>query len=1227
MMRAFLRYVLCIWTVCALNPTAISAQAADGDAKSLTLLGRSALDHLHFKLSGDDWTWLGRKRELVLGAAAPDFLPFDITASGRDYEGITADYMAIVGNMLGVKVSVRRYATRAAALDALAKGKIDLLGTANNVDTYDQGLALSSSYVADRLALVTRIDERREIAKGAGLRLAAAANYRSPDAIKKIYPDAQLKFFASDQAAMAAVAFGQADMFLGDAISANYLINVNDFNLLYLSNFIPVGSGGFTFAMRKDDQRLLRAVNAVLGAIPKEEKNTIERRWSLGSEAYLSTDKLDLTPREQRWLDQHKKMRVLVNEQYAPLSFFDKDGRFLGLAADILRLVKWRTGLEFEILHTNLLGGVISQMYKENADLIAVLGIAEEREDKVNFTRPYLAAPYVLVTRTGSDEPASLDDLKGHTLELEPDHPLIPMLRHKYPEIRLRLVANALDGMDRLKAGTIDGVIFNTVTAKYFINRYFKNDLRVATVVGDGPLQLAFGVNQGAPELRSILDKALLSISPEELATIGNRWSNSAVVPAYRWNNNRRDVYQIIGGAALLALGLLAWVIYLRRQIAQRKLAQRTLGDQLEFTRAMIDGTPHPIYVFDSHSRLVQCNHAYLKFFDIELEQVLGKKLQDLPYISKEVADKYRHVYQETMRTGTPHFEDTEIHARGSVFSVYRWLLPYKDSQGSPVGIIGGWIDITERDRLLQELLDAKARADEASLAKSTFLATMSHEIRTPMNAIIGMLELSLKYADQGRLERSSIEVAYNSANSLLGLIGDILDIAKIESGKLDLFPQRANLRELIELVVRVFDGVARQKGLILRLQIDSRIQGDVLIDPQRFTQIAFNLISNAIKFTDQGSIQVRLDGEMKEAERLQVRLSVEDSGIGICAEDQEKLFSPFSQVGPTKNQATSGTGLGLVISRKLIEMMGGQLQLSSEPGLGTLIMVTVSVLALEPVAAPVHPVVAGSGPAQPGGALRVLVVDDHAPNRMVIAQQLQFLGHEVTVAEEGEAALKLWAPERFELVLTDCNMPVIDGYQLAMAIRKIEKAHPDLRKCTIFGFTANAQEEEIVRCRDAGMDDCLFKPIGLDALRNRLAALEATRPPVNADSNGKASPLPIVEESVFDGAALDTLTDGNLAMRKDLLREMIQSNRQDIIDLSAHAVSEKWADVADVAHRLKGGARIARADSLITACLALEVVCHEPVNAEQIREKADLVRAEIGRLDAALSVELSKLG
>ncbi|MFJ2986628.1 response regulator [Collimonas sp. NPDC087041] len=737
--------------------------------------------------------------------------------------------------------------------------------------------------------------------------------------------------------------------------------------------------------------------------------------------------------------------------------------------------------------------------------------------------------------------------------------------------------------------------------------------------------EVDLGVQHGAPELLSILNKALSGIPPEELAILANRRRNNADVKVSTWRTYPGYLYLGIGTMLILMIGTLAWIGYLRHQMANRKLVERALGDQLEFIRTLIDGTPHPIYVRDSESRLILCNRAYLDFFGVESRKVMGQSLAETFIAPDPSAEHFLRLYQQALDTGLVSTQDVEIQVRGSLFRIHHWMFPYKDSVGQHVGIIGGWLDITEREILIQELLKSKERADAANSAKSTFLATMSHEIRTPMNAIIGMLELTLKYADQGRWERSSIEVAYSSAMALLDLIGDILDIAKIESGKLDLFPQRANLRELIESVVRVFDGLARQKKILLHLQIDEQISNDVMIDPQRFKQIAINLIGNAIKFTDQGTVTVRLEGEMQEADRILIRLHVEDTGIGISAEDSEMLFSPFSQGRATKSNASSGTGLGLVISQKLTKMMGGQLHLSSQLGVGTTVVVTMSLAMLPTVPALSEPLPHDSKQARKISSLRVLVVDDHVPNRMVITQQLQFLGHQVVTAQDGEAALQLWEPGRYDLVITDCNMPMMDGYELARAIRQSERNHPTFSPCTIFAFTANAQVEEVARCLEAGMDDCLFKPISLERLRERLISITVDNPRLHGEKKVDFAGEP-EELSPFESETLNMLSGGNVAIVSDLLREMIKSNRQDQVQLDIYAHDARWNQVAEVAHRIKGAARLANADMLIATCVALESACGGVIDKAAIHAKIAAVATEIEKLEVALSTHLSTI-
>jgi two-component system sensor histidine kinase EvgS len=551
--------------------------------------------------------------------------------------------------------------------------------------------------------------------------------------------------------------------------------------------------------------------------------------------------------------------------------------------------------------------------------------------------------------------------------------------------------------------------------------------------------------------------------------------------------------------------------------------------------------------------------------------------------------------------------------------TIYHWILPFRDSLGEVQGIIGGWIDISERRELIEELQAAKEQADNANRAKSTFLATMSHEIRTPMNAVIGMLELALKRADHGHLDRPAIEVAYSSAKDLLELIGDILDIARIESGRLTLSPERANLRQLVESVIRVFDGLARQKSLSLLMDLDSGINTDVLIDPLRFKQILSNLISNAIKFTEQGQVKITLQTLMeKDTQLLQLKVRIQDSGVGISKQDQERLFEPFSQADNQIQQARTGAGLGLVICRSLCEMMGGTLELSSEPGQGTQVNMSFNLTRLEPLA--VSTAIREALP-QTGEALNILVVDDHPANCLLLCQQLEFLGHRCAVAEHGAQGLELWLQDHFDLVVADCNMPIMNGYDLTRAIRNHEQVHGHQR-CAIWGFTANAQPEEKQRCREAGMDDCLFKPISLTSLSerlNRIHPLEATQ-----DKTQYVSAAP--ESETFNMGSVHALTGDRPEMIRRLLDQLLHSSQEDRHELNLLDPLKDGSALSQMAHKIKGAARIIRADRVIRACEAMETACNDTAPSKVIDACQQAMISAMTELELALEEELASM-
>ncbi|WP_395608457.1 transporter substrate-binding domain-containing protein [Pseudomonas sp. B22129] len=1176
-----------------------------------TLLSRESAVQLDIQLDKAQRQWLQNKRELVLGTAIPDYPPFDLTSSGRDYEGLTADYAGLLAKVLSLPIKVLRYPTREAAIRALETGDIDLLGSSNGYEASNPNLTLSEPYAVDQPVLVTREGETRSLADGlAGLRVSLVYHYLPLNEVEKLYPRAVIRAYPSYQNALNAVAFDQADVFLGDTISTHYMINKGYLKNIRMANFGKHEAYGFSFAMRQDQRTLLSIVDTVLMAVPSNKRDSIAKRWSAGSDILLTDQKLQLTQREERWLQDHPVVKVIVNETLAPLTFFDSDGNFRGITADLLELIRLRTGLRFETERARDVNTMIEQVDSGRADIIGAIVPSIEREAQLNFSRPYLENSYVLLTRKELGAPLNLEQMNDKRLAITQGNPLSKPLRENFPNIHLVEISDTFKASELLAQGQVDGAVNSLVIANYFLSsQVFQDKLQISASVGTLPATFALATSRRATELSSILDKALLSIAPDELGIINSRWRGYTAAHDSYWRNYHQLIAQIIMGTGLLLLISLTWNAYMRRQIKHRKMAERALNDQFEFMRALVNETPHPIYVRDRRGLLQTCNDSYLQVFNVKREDVIGKSVIQMDMALEKEASQYHADYQRVVAEGNPLILDRTLHIHGKKLTIYHWILPYRDSVGEVQGIIGGWIDISERRQLFDELRAAKERADEANRAKSTFLATMSHEIRTPMNAVIGMLELTLKRADQGHLDRPAIEVAYNSAKDLLELIGDILDIARIESGRLSLAPERVNLREVIESVARVFDGLARQKTLSLLLEFKPELDDtDVLIDPLRFKQVLSNLVSNAIKFTERGQVKIRVDVQTTELpQQVEMKLVVEDTGIGISRDDQLRLFEPFAQADNSGQLARSGAGLGLVICRSLCEMMGGQLSLSSVPMVGTQVHVDLKMTRLLPIQPQNEqkPVVPALAP-----VLNVLVVDDHPANRLLMCQQLGYLGHQFTAAPHGAAGFHAWRQERFDLVIADCNMPIMNGYELSRSIREYEQRE-QLPPCVVLGFTANAQPEEKLRCAEAGMNDCLFKPISLTALERQLAQI-------------KPQPCGIQ----LDLGSLDALTGGDPQLSRRLLEELLSSSchdRQELMALLARQASPQ--EIIDQAHKIKGAARIVQAGVLASECEALEQACTQGLDQPAIETGIKTLEKCMLELERMLQLRLDSLG
>lgn len=696
-----------------------------------------------------------------------------------------------------------------------------------------------------------------------------------------------------------------------------------------------------------------------------------------------------------------------------------------------------------------------------------------------------------------------------------------------------------------------------------------------------------------------VLMRGQVLSSPEEVQFLVSPWITSFTemeqlglhLNDFAIHDPMNDVLQLLQSHTLATRELEETAKQLRAQM-------REGGKSIESLRVLVDSMPSGILVEDEERKVVHANQVFADIFagGVEAKLLIGADCSNAAQQSKHLfADPELFVaeVEKLMTRGEASRGQVVSFADGRSFE--RDYIPIQLS-GGKTGHLWNYRDITNLKKI-------EMQAIEASQAKSNFLANMSHEIRTPLNAVIGLTNLVL----DGNLDseqREHLEAVRMSSEALLAIVNDILDFSKIEAGKIQLEIVDFNPNDILLDCRKIFSYSAEAKGLVLNVEPLTDLTKPLRGDAGRFRQIVFNLVNNSLKFTTKGHVGIRSKLVASDDESCTVRIEVWDTGVGIPKEAMSRLFEAFTQADQTVARRFGGTGLGLSICKKLVSMMGGKIGVESVEGQGSVFWFEL----------PFHWGVQANPQSSRGSRasaigelpLRILLAEDNSINQMVAVRGLRNYGCKVDVVADGKEVLNAIRRIPYDLILMDCQMPEMDGYEASKIIRTSQTLG-EMAKVPIIALTANVFADNRERCLSAGMNDFVLKPIDFDLLAERIAYWTKTEPGEKREQTSQYLHI--------NRSTLEKLNQISVPGEADLVEELIitflRILPQTLNQLAEQIKLANYEKASRAAHSLKSAARTLGAESLADQCQLIEAEFLKQVTSERAQEMLDRFRSE----------------
>ncbi|MEO5342920.1 MAG: transporter substrate-binding domain-containing protein [Gammaproteobacteria bacterium SHHR-1] len=1146
-------------------------------------------------LSVEERAWLDAHPRIVLGIS-DQFQPDVFINPDGSRSGLVVDYLRLLNQRLGNRLQLHVEQDWQAVTDKALTGEIDGLAASAPNSIWDRYFLYTEPYYHGYFHIYVRSNSTplQRLEDLAGRRVGYLAGMRVVDEMLAQVPGIEAQGLSSNEALAKALLEGQVEAVIG-AIDLEWWRRNNSLMGFEVSGFIESSRHPVLMSLRKDWPLLPGIINKALASIPLAKREAIAQTW-LGQVGGMDRQgQVQLSDAERRYLAQ-LSLRRSTSLGWRPFSYVDERGKVVGISEDYWTLLRDKLQLQEQILPPKPFAAVVADMQQGKADLFMATTSTQDRAEFALFSQGYEQFPIAMVMRRDDGIITAASALQDQIIAVGEHYSAYHLLKQKYPNMRFLLVKDTPTALQAVAQGQARVAVDILPVLQHYLAERDDHLLHLAGVT-DVSFELQIMLAQEHAPLLPLLNRAIAAITPEERLQLHRQWMWAN--PLQQRKLDYALLWQLAGGTALVILLILIWNRQLAGQINRRKLAEQRLERSLNYQMAVTSASLCLLHqrsvkenINEALDRLRDCTDAarvyiFENFID-QQNRLCTRQTYEVcaPGVIAQLdnPDLQHFVYEDgfarwTERLGRgesiygslaefPEIERQTLIEQGIISILVvpievqgRWwgLIGFDETRHQhrwhedeitmlriAATILGRYLSLIQ---LQEELQAAKIAAEAASQAKSAFLANMSHELRTPLNAVLGFSQVLLRDPDLDRDKRHNLEIIKQSGDHLLNLINDVLDLAKIEAGRLELVPEPFALRGFFVDLGRLFSLKAQEKELCFECH-EEQLPAWVKLDAKRLRQICVNLLSNAIKFTQHG--QVRLEASYQKGSDLSPQadgdllIRVSDSGIGIAPEQQVEVFKPFSQVGEA-HYKQQGTGLGLAISRNLVEQMGGLLELESQPGQGSLFKVRLPLQLLEQQwreAEQGMDTLSVTGYRRTDGleqGFRLLLVDDEPLNRSLLVNLLEPLGFALSEAEDGQLALALTEQQAFDLILMDRCMPRLDGLEATQQLM----ARPGAANKCIVALTGRAFDEDREQCLAAGCRDFLSKPLQYAALLDVLQAqlplvwlgteqaipVAKTRPTQQVLGQGPEIPSP--KDCLALGLSSDWLDGLSQAMRR----------------------------------------------------------------------------------------------